>query len=388
MLGDVPDPRASGYYEMQLNSAFRFHGAIVLASQTHALMMRDNILGSLLGEALGDSVGLWCEGMSPRRQQRFGPYRQRFLFGRGMCSDDTEHALMTAQAIIVSGGQPDRFVRSLAWRLRGWLLGLPAGIGLATLRSILKLWLGFPPSRSGVWSAGNGPAMRAGILGVTFGQKPDCLRELVRRSTIVTHVDPKAEAGALAVAFAAYVAATAENVEELPCRFHALVSAYLDPSAAEFIDLIDRAMRSAASLEDTDAFARSLGLERGVTGYMYHTVPVVLHAWLRHPRDFRAAIMGVIACGGDTDTTGAITGSIVGAGVGRLGLPEDWLANLWEWPCGAAWIERVATRLAESVEQHQPLAAVPTNVSLLALRNGLFASIVLMHGFRRLLPPY
>jgi hypothetical protein len=41
-------------------------------------------------------------------------------------------------------------------------------------------------------------------------------------------------------------------------------------------------MRSAASLEDTGTFARSLGLKRGVTGYMYHTVPVVLHAWLRH----------------------------------------------------------------------------------------------------------
>jgi ADP-ribosyl-[dinitrogen reductase] hydrolase len=351
-------------------------------------MMRDKILGSLLGEALGDSIGLWCEGMSPRRQQRFGPYRQRFFFGKGMCSDDTEHALMTAQALIVSAGQPERFVRSLAWRLRGWLLGVPAGIGLATLRSILKLWLGYPPSRSGVWSAGNGPAMRAGILGVAYGNEPDRLRELVRRSTNVTHVDPKAEAGALAVAFAAHVAATAENVGELPARLRALVSAHLDPRAAELIDLIDRAIRSAASLEDTDGFARSLGLERGVTGYMYHTVPIVLQAWLRHPRDFRAAIMGVIACGGDTDTTCAITGSIVGAGVGRAGLPEDWLANLWEWPCGAAWIERVAARLAESVEHHQPLAAVPTNVPLLVLRNGLFACIVLTHGFRRLLPPY
>lgn len=44
---------------------------------------RDINLGSLLGEALGDSIGLWCEGMSPRRQRRFGPYRQRFFFGKG-----------------------------------------------------------------------------------------------------------------------------------------------------------------------------------------------------------------------------------------------------------------------------------------------------------------
>ena len=344
----------------------------------------DAILGSLLGEALGDSVGLWCEGMSPRRQQRFGPYRQRFFFGKGMYSDDTEHALMTAQALIVSAGEPEPFVRSLAWRLRGWLLGVPAGIGLATLRSILKLWLGFPPSRSGVWSAGNGPAMRAGILGVAFGHDSVRLRELVGRSTRLTHTDPKAEAGALAVALAAHVAATTDASAEL--RFRALLSAHLDEP--ELLELIDRAMRSAAALEETDAFARSLGLERGVTGYMYHTVPVVLQAWLRHPRDFRAGVNAVVGCGGDTDTTAAILGSIVGAGVGRAGLPADWLANLWEWPCGAAWIERVAARLAETLETQQPLAAVPTNVPLLMLRNGLFAGIVLTHGFRRLLPPY
>lgn len=52
---------------------------------------------------------------------------------------------------------------------------------------------------------------------------------------------------------------------------------------------------------------------------------------------------------------------------------------------GGSWF---ATRLAESLEHHQPLAAVPTNVPLLALRNALFACIVLTHGFRRLLPPY
>ncbi len=348
----------------------------------------DSILGSLLGEALGDSVGLWCEGMTPRRQSLCGPYRQRFLFGKGMCSDDTEHALMTAQALIGSAGESDRFVRSLAWRLRGWLLGVPAGIGVATLRAIFKLWLGFPPSRSGVWSAGNGPAMRAGILGVAFGHDPQRLRELVRCSTRLTHTDPKAEAGAFAVAIAAHVAATTDASAELPTRFRSLLSAHLDEHAAELLVLIDRAIHSAGACEDTDAFARTLGLERGVTGYMYHTVPVVLQSWLRHPRDFRVAINAVVCCGGDTDTTAAILGSIVGAGVGKEGLPADWLANLWEWPCGVVWIERVAARLAETLARQQPLQPVPTNVPLLLLRNVLFAGIVLTHGFRRLLPPY
>jgi ADP-ribosylglycohydrolase len=72
-----------------------------------------------------------------------------------MVSDDTEHTLFVAQALLTHPEDVIAFQRCPAWKLRLWLLGMPAGIGLATLKAILRLWLGFPPSRSGVWSAGN-----------------------------------------------------------------------------------------------------------------------------------------------------------------------------------------------------------------------------------------
>ena len=53
-------------------------------------------------------------------------------------------------------------------------------------------------------------------------------------------------------------------------------------------------------------FAASLGLTNGVTGYIYHTVPVAVYAWLRHYGDFRVTLEAVLDCGGDTDTVGAI----------------------------------------------------------------------------------
>jgi hypothetical protein len=65
-------------------------------------------------------------------------------------------------------------------RLRGWLLSLPAGIGFATLRAILKLWLGFPLNRSGVYSAGNGPAMRVAVIGAFF-RRSETTGSLYRR---------------------------------------------------------------------------------------------------------------------------------------------------------------------------------------------------------------
>ena len=117
--------------------------------------MKSAIIGCLLGTAVGDAMGLPMEGLSRGRQQRVYPAIKGYhlLFGRGMVSDDTEHACMVSQAIIASGGEEKAFAKELAWRMRRWLLALPAGVGFATLRATLKLWMGYPAHRSGVYSA-------------------------------------------------------------------------------------------------------------------------------------------------------------------------------------------------------------------------------------------
>ena len=121
------------------------------------------VAGCILGTAVGDALGLPYEGLTPRRAGRcYGPPdRYRFFFGRGMVSDDTEHTCLVARALAVSDADVEVFLRDLAWGLRLWLLGLPAGTGLATLRAALKLWIGFSPRRSGVTSAGNGADARS-----------------------------------------------------------------------------------------------------------------------------------------------------------------------------------------------------------------------------------
>jgi ADP-ribosyl-[dinitrogen reductase] hydrolase len=347
------------------------------------------ITGCLLGTAVGDALGLWCEGMSARRQRRFHTGTgYHFLFGRGMTSDDTEHACMTAQALIVSAGDERAFLRSLAWRLRFWLLGLPAGIGRATLRAALKLWLGFPARSSGVFSAGNGPAMRSPLLGVCHGHDLPTLRKLVRASTRLTHRDPKAEHGALAVALAAHLASTPSETAGLATEYLARLKEALGEEGADLLALAERAAASAAAGEPPEAFASALGLKRGVTGYMYHTVPMVLQAWLRWPEDYRAAVAGVIGCGGDTDTTAAIVGGIVGARVGKAGIPAEWLARLWEWPRTVRWLGRLGQRLAAVCASGAPGRPVRLFVPGLFARNLFFLAVVLLHALRRLLPPY
>src|SRR5688572_8763921 len=98
-------------------------------------MARTHVIGCILGTAVGDALGLPYEALSPRRASRLlgAPDRYRFLVGRGMVSDDTEHTCMVAQALIAAGGDVAVFRRELARRLRFWLLGLPGGTGMATL---------------------------------------------------------------------------------------------------------------------------------------------------------------------------------------------------------------------------------------------------------------
>ena len=65
-------------------------------------MSQPQVVGSLLGTAIGDALGLPDEGVSRQRATRMlgPPDRHRFFLRRGMFSDDTEHTCMVAQALL------------------------------------------------------------------------------------------------------------------------------------------------------------------------------------------------------------------------------------------------------------------------------------------------
>jgi ADP-ribosyl-[dinitrogen reductase] hydrolase len=347
------------------------------------------LVGILLGTAAGDSMGLPYEGLTARRQEKMFPLLkgQRFLCGRGMISDDTEHTCMVARALLHSGGEKKAFLSSLAWMLRIWLLMLPAGIGAATLKALLRLWAGISPERSGVFSAGNGPSMRTALLGVLYGDEPEKLRELVKAATRLTHSDPKAEYGAQAIALAAWMTSrTDDNL--MAGDVERTLREYLPAEAGEFLFLIHGVIESLSRGESTAAYAASNGLVKGITGYTYHTVPAVLHCWLRHQDDFEGALIEIIRCGGDTDTTAAILGAIVGAHVGEEGIPRSWLDRILDWPCSLTYLKKLARELflMSQGKEDAPASQVPFPAS--PVRNFFFMLLVLLHGFRRLLPPY
>lgn len=350
------------------------------------------VMGCLLGAAVGNALGLPYERLSKRKIfQHHTPIKGHTLvLNKGMFSDDTEQTCLTAQSLIVSRGDPAEFTRDLARRLRLRLLGFPTGINWVTLKSSLRLWIGFSPQQSGVNSTDNGAAIRSTIIGVCYGKDPLQLVALVKASTAMTHNSLEAELGAIAVAVAAYLASVRSSIQpqeyyQTVQEFFAHSSAKLsDASVTEFLDLIEQACVSAEQNESGVAFANKLSNHDGVSSHIYHTVPIIVQVWLRNQNRYTKGIREIIYLGGDTDTTAAILGGIIGAAVGTSGIPQKWLDDIIDFPRNIRWIKSLGKGLALSCEAESSHSALPLAFYLLPLRNLIFLIIILFRAFYRL----
>ncbi len=344
--------------------------------------------GIILGTAVGDSIGLPAEGISPSRARKLFPgrWRHRLLINKGMVSDDTDHTVFVAQSLLTHPDSVDLFMKRLSRCLRWWLLSLPPGIGFATLRSILRSWL-IGPSRSGVYSAGNGPAMRSAPIGAFFALSSERLNDYVQASTRLTHTDPRAFTGAKAVALITGWSIR-DNLEERPELEDFLdvleQAGSQDPEWKTVIDSISAAYHRQLSVKQ---FAESLGLSKGITGYVYHTVPVVVYAWYLHFGSFEDTLSSVLNCGGDSDTTGAISGALAGSVTGEGGIPADWVKGLYDWPRGVTILRAIADQLAEKSEGFQSGSPVRYFWPGMLVRNLFLLVVVILHILRRLAPP-
>jgi hypothetical protein len=96
----------------------------------------------------------------------------------------------------------------------------------------------------------------------------------------------------------------------------------------------------------------------------------------------------IISCGGDADTNAAMVGGIVGASVGIEGIPSQWIDRLCLFPMSMQSIDELSTQLNQTRESGSTgSSASPLWIAVL-LRNLSFLVVVLIHGFRRLGPPY
>lgn len=321
----------------------------------------DQLTGALLGLAVGDAVGAVVEALPPDDARRYAdrvlrpgqvPARGRENWPFGQVTDDTQ---LTRELLLAigAGGQldPARFASRL---LNLVASGRLVGGGPATFSAARQLALGTPWHEAGmpVPYAGNGAAMRAAPLGLLYGRDPRRLASLVADQARVTHQDPRATAGALAIATATGLAA--RGVRIVPVEFMVEVSRAVEPAdPATALLLWELGTWAHLPPDQAAGVLRDQGIEpearegwQGVSSHVVSSVWWSLYAFLQSPDDYWGAVCLAVEAGGDTDSTAAMAGAIAGGRLGADAVPAAFRERLTD---HGAWGERDLAELAARV---------------------------------------
>jgi ADP-ribosylglycohydrolase len=301
------------------------------------------LIGCLLGQALGDALGFVVEARPPAVACE---YVERYLFAGhagelahpdypfGQYSDDTQLARELLVSYADAGAwSPEAYAGRLA-ALFGE--GRDVGAGPGTRAAAMRLLGGTHWSRSGTPApyAGNGSAMRAAPLGLLFGDDTASMVEATVEQSLMTHLDPRCSAGALAVAGAVSFAARRAPIRSAEFLGGlAALTGPVDQSVAEAIRGLGRWMHLAPAnavrrLHDERLDPSYAGEWHGISAFVTPSVVWSLYAFLHSPDDYWTTVCTAIGVGGDTDTMAAIAGAISGARLGLDALPAGLVERL------------------------------------------------------------
>ncbi|MET1083445.1 MAG: ADP-ribosylglycohydrolase family protein [Burkholderiales bacterium] len=274
----------------------------------------ENAVLALEGVSVGDAFGE-CFFSAPRECLR----NRELPSPPWVWTDDTHMALSIVETLQAHGEiQQDTLAGAFARRFmaepyRGY------GKGAFALLSRIASgedWRIAAPKLFGHGSYGNGAAMRAAPTGGFFSGDPSRAASEAQLSAAVTHAHPEGQAGAMAVAAAAALAAGGRLAGR------ALIQATLP-----YVPDGETRSRIATSLdipaEGFDEAVRVLGTGWEVSAP--DTVPFCLWCAAHCLDDFEEAMWRTVAGMGDRDTTCAIVGGIVALSSRQV--PARWIAR-------------------------------------------------------------
>lgn len=321
----------------------------------HGLSRNDRIRGSLIGGAVGDALGYPVEFDSLQHLRMvFGPdgIREYVPVGgaEGVVSDDTQMTLFTVQALIdhMSGPQGalrDRMVQAyLDWWVTqgGQLIDPPAPPAGARSPLLDQPWLHVQrapgltimgaldaiarlPSTAPIPDADNdskgcGTVMRSAPFGfVSQWAAEDAFREASAAAAITHgHRTGQIAAGALAVIVRALL--RERSLEDSIRDAFAALEPYQTGVEAETRLALERAVGLARQGNPTPEKVESLG--GGWVAEEALAIAVYCALAFPGPRQILDALSLAVTHSGDSDSTGAVCGNILGALHGEAALPH------------------------------------------------------------------
>jgi len=264
--------------------------------------LKSRFLGSLVGTAVGDSLGA----------------------GGKKYTDDTAMMIGIAESLIENKGfdadhMAQIFVRNYdAEPWRGY------GPGPPRIFKLIKSGLNRKEAAEKIYpggSYGNGSAMRIAPIGLFYYDNPEKLREIACKSSKITHTHVLGIEGAVLQAYAVALAAKAEPDQLDKYDFLKKLADCVEASVyREKLKAMETLLKEAANQS-------TVVIELGNTVEAFNSVPVSIYSFLANS-GFRNALNYTLSLGGDRDTISAMTGAIAGACYGIEGIPEQWLHSL------------------------------------------------------------
>lgn len=301
----------------------------------------DKFQGCLMGVAIGDSLGHPFEGkIREEIYSKFKDFKEYIKSKRKLFktyTDDTQLTLHTAEALIQgSGFNENNFIREYV----KWLDDPPIGPGFGCISSIQKLKYGIPWKKAASNSGGNGTAMRVSPIGLFYSKDLKGLTNAALKSSKITHSHPAASAGAIVIASAiAFLieksVETSFSIEEFFTTIISSISNSQENIWEEFIEILNRVKDNLNISIETGLIKFSqIGVRSPffiedylgkafVHPYTLSTVACAIFVFLKNLNSFEDCIIQLATAGGDSDTVGAIGGSLAGAYFGLGNIPDE-----------------------------------------------------------------
>ena len=325
--------------------------------------MRDynKIAGCLLGGAAGDALGYAIEFYDEKTI--FSKYGEAgiqnfdldFTSGEAIISDDTQMTLFTAEGILLADNPYiyKDFIYGVFEAYQDWYR-----TQMFRMRPSKKIWLSDIPELNQRRAPGNtclsalgsgkfggidepinnskgcGGVMRVAPIGLFYSQDKlsiDVIDRFGASAAALTHGHPMGYISAAGLVHIVNLAvykpemSLKEIVDDMIEKVPAL---FIDEAAGfciKFQDLMRKAVKLAEEKEvnDLDAIYQ---LGEGWVGE--ETLAIAIYCALRHENDFDKALTASVNHRGDSDSTGSVTGNILGAYLGLQDIPEKYLKNL------------------------------------------------------------
>jgi ADP-ribosylglycohydrolase len=302
---------------------------------------RDRARGALYGLAIGDALGMPTQLMSHEEVIacfgvldgfRAAPAGHPIASGlpAGSVTDDTEQALLLADALLAGGGHiesEDLARRLLAWAERARERGSLDLLGPSSSAAVAALIAGGPTAEVGRSGATNGAAMRITPVGLIISSDDlDALVDLVVEASRVTHHTGVAIAGASAVAAAVSGGVDGASIAEATTL--GIRASDLGQRRGEWVAGASVARRIAWAIglvdaDDHDRSVRDVVELVGTSLATQESVPAAFAVLALHPDDPWQACLTAASLGGDSDTIAAMVGAIAGACHGMDSWPPD-----------------------------------------------------------------